>query len=77
MDNHSERIPVVHGRSLQCFQSDSRGSTVTVDDSLRVNFLVDQLFSFSQKLSGQHGHGRGSITDFIVLNLGDVFLSEI
>jgi hypothetical protein len=44
----------------------------TINDSLWVNALLQQLFGFTQKLTSKHTHACGAITNFRILRLGDV-----
>lgn len=62
---------ILSGR-LERIQRTLARDPVTLDNRLRVNLHVDQPLPFTQQLTRQHANGRRSITDFIVLNFGDV-----
>lgn len=37
-----------------------------------MNLLFDKLLGFAEELGGEDGNGGGAISNFVVLNLGDV-----
>jgi len=37
-----------------------------------MDFVLDQLFSFTEKLTSEDSNSGGAITDLLVLSLGDV-----
>jgi hypothetical protein len=37
-----------------------------------VNFVLNKLLGFTEELTSKDGHSGSSVTDFLVLSLGDV-----
>lgn len=65
-------VAVVNGSFAERFQRGRGGDAVAVDDGLGVDLLVDQALGLAEELGGENGHGGGSISNFVVLHLGDV-----
>jgi hypothetical protein len=43
-----------------------------LDNDLGVDLLVNELFSFSKEFTSEYCYSGGSVTDFLVLSLGNV-----
>lgn len=64
--------PVVDRTFSERLESSRRRDTVSIDNGLRVDFLVNEFLGFAQKLGSKDGDGGGAITNFIVLNFRNV-----
>lgn len=53
-------------------ESSRRRDTVSIDNSLRVDFLVDEFLGLAQKLGSKDGDGGGTVTNFVVLDFRNV-----
>jgi hypothetical protein len=60
---------VVHSGVSECLEGDISGRSPALDNDLGVNFLLDELLSLSEKLTGKHCHSCGSITNFLILSI--------
>ena len=49
------------------------GLSPTFNDVLRVDLLFDELVGFSEEFTGKDSNGGGTVTNFFVLSLGDVY----
>lgn len=65
-------VTAVNGGFFEGGKCGFAGYPISVDDGLRVNLLVHEDFGLSEQLGGEDCDGGGSITDFVVLNFGDV-----
>jgi len=63
---------MVHRDVVENLLGDGSSSSPSLDDDLGVDFLVDELFSLLEELSSHDGDGGGTISDLLVLSLGDV-----
>jgi len=52
-------------------EGDLAGFVVALDDSRRVNVLLDEVLGFAEQVAGQHRGGRRPVTDFLLLGVGD------
>jgi len=50
----------------------SHGLTVSLDDDLRVHAFFNELFGLLEELTGRQDDGGGTVTDLVVLRLGNV-----
>ena len=57
---------------LQCSFGHVAGGTESGDNCHGMDFLIDELFCLFEQLPGQYHNRCGSISHFIVLDLGDV-----
>jgi len=48
------------------------GFTETLDNNLRVHALLNELLGSLEELSGGEDDGGGTISDFVILRLGDI-----
>lgn len=49
-----------------------RRDTVSIDNCLRVDLLVDEFLGLAQELGSKDGDGGGAITNLVVLNFRDI-----
>ena len=63
---------MIHSRRCKSSQSSSFSNTESFYDSLRVDFLVDELFCFTEEFSGKHANRSRSISNFIILYFGNI-----
>lgn len=59
-------------RFLQRLQRRSTRDPVSLNNSLRVNALVDELLRLSEDLRREHTNAGSPVADFIVLDLRDI-----
>jgi hypothetical protein len=60
---------VVHSGVSEGLEGDISGRSPTLDNDLGVNFLLDELLSLSEELTGKDCHSCGSITNFLILSI--------
>lgn len=60
------------GDLSDAFAADGLGFTETLDNNLRVHALFNELLGILEELSGGENDGGGTISDFVVLGLGDI-----
>lgn len=65
-------VTAVNGGFLESGKCGFAGYPVSVDDGLRVNLFVHEDLGLSEQLGCEDCDGGSSITDFVVLNLGNV-----
>lgn len=66
-------LGVVDRAGLESLERGLGSNAVTLDDSLRVDLGGrDELLGLTEELGGKNTDRRGSVTDFVVLDLGDV-----
>lgn len=64
---------IVYSRRLERSEGRPTGNSVAFSDCLRVNFLnSDELFRFTQEFGSKDTDRGGTVSDFIILNFGDV-----
>ena len=63
---------MIHSRILESLSCDISGKSPSLNDDLGVNSLMNELLALSQKLSGKDSDGSSSITDLLILGLGDI-----
>jgi hypothetical protein len=65
-------IKVIESIINQDFLGDLSSLSPSLNNDLWVNLGEDKLFSFSKQLSGKYCDGGGTISDFLILSLGDI-----
>lgn len=65
-------IIVVHADVFENLLCDITSLAPALDNDLGMDFVLDQLFSFTEKLTSEDSNSGGAITDLLVLSLGDV-----
>ncbi len=65
-------LGVVKGYVAQGTKSDITSKPPSGDDNLWVDFLLNELFGDTEEFSSENNNRRGTVSDFLILNLGDV-----
>jgi len=63
---------MIHRRISQSLQSSSFSNSESLDNSLRMYSLIDELLCLSEKLRSKNTDRGSSIADFIILDLTDI-----